>query len=161
MCKPSEIIDVIDEVYLFFHLSPKRQRFLELVLDVCAPNSRVKKLKGLCKTRWTERHDCLETFHSLYEYIHACLDAMVKLEEYPSVQQAMDEQGLPEWAWDASTQRKAVGLRDSLQKGENIVALVTMLLGLDPVKGLSSKLQKLVLLWHTSSSIWLLLRCGV
>ena len=68
-----DMIQVINEVYLFFHHSPKRQRFLELVLDVYISEPHVKKIKGLCKTRWVERHDCLERFYNLYGYI---LDAM-------------------------------------------------------------------------------------
>ena len=134
------MIDIINEVYLFFHLSPKRQRFLELVLSVCAPESRVNKLKGLCKTRWTERHDCLETFHTLYEYIYTALHAMLESQEYPHIKEAGGDKEI--WSWDASTRTKAEGLKSSLKTGSNILALVTLLYGLDPLQGLSAKLQK-------------------
>ena len=66
-------IDILNEVYL---LSPKRQRFFELILSNFAPENRVHKLKGLCKTWWTERHECLELFLSLYQYIVTCMDAV-------------------------------------------------------------------------------------
>ena len=134
------MIGIINEVYLFFHLSPKRQRFLELVLHVCAPGNRISKLKGLCKTRWTERHDCLETFHALYEYIFTTLHAMLESHEYPAIEDAGGDKG--SWSWDTSTRIKAVGLKDSLKDGSNILALVTLLNGLDPLRGLSAKLQK-------------------
>ena len=42
-----DMIQVINEVYLFLHHSPKRQRFLELVLDVYISEPHVKKIKGL------------------------------------------------------------------------------------------------------------------
>ena len=55
------VIGVINSVYLFFDNSPKRLEFLELVLRKFCPETRHDKLKGLCKTRWVERHACLET----------------------------------------------------------------------------------------------------
>ena len=66
------VIDTINKVYLFFHLSPKRQRFLEFVLDTCAPNSRVSKPKGLCKTRWTERHENLQYSSRVHRHSTKC-----------------------------------------------------------------------------------------
>lgn len=133
-----QMIDVINEIYLFFNLSPKRQRFLELTLEIFAPDSRVTKLKGLCKTRWTERHDCLETMRALYEYIVTCLDAMLHPAEYPDVVEA----GGDSWSWDATTRTKAEGLKHSLKHSRNIVALIILVNGLDVVKGLATKLQK-------------------
>jgi len=114
------MIDVINEIYLFFHLSPKRQRFLELVLDAFALETCVKKLKGLCKTRWTERHDCLEWFNSLYEYIYTSLHAIVEPDEYPKVIEAVPNK--EKWSWDMSTITKAEGLKTSLKAGNNIIS---------------------------------------
>ena len=128
------MVDVINDIHLFFHLSPKRQRFLEAVLDSYAPDSRVTKLKGLCKTRWTERHDCLDMFHSLYEYIFTCMHAMVQPGEYTNIESS--------WDWDAETRTRAQGFMISLKSGRNIIALVILVNGLDTVKGLSAKLQK-------------------
>eukprot|EP00057_Strongylocentrotus_purpuratus_P002048 XP_003723740.1 PREDICTED: 52 kDa repressor of the inhibitor of the protein kinase-like [Strongylocentrotus purpuratus] len=128
------VIDVINEIHLFFHLSPKRQRFLETVLATYAPESHVQKLKGLCKTRWTERHDCLETFRTLYEYVFTCVHAMVQPGEYAEIQSS--------WDLDAETRTRAQGFMTSLRNGRNIIALVILVNGLDTVKGLSTKLQK-------------------
>ncbi|XP_071477426.1 52 kDa repressor of the inhibitor of the protein kinase-like [Diadema antillarum] len=128
------MIDVINEIHLFFHLSPKRQRFLETILGTYAPESRVQKLKGLCKTRWTERHDCLEIFRSLYEYVFTCVHAMVQPGEYAEIESS--------WDWDAETRTRAQGFMASLRNGRNIIALVILVNGLDTVKGLSTKLQK-------------------
>ena len=68
-----------------FHNSPKRQRFFELVLDAYISEPHVKIKKSLCKTRWVERHDCLERFYNLYGYIIACLDAKNNPTGYPNL----------------------------------------------------------------------------
>ena len=141
-CSVQEIrnmIDVIYETFLFFSQSPKHQRFLEYTLDAFAPESRVQKLKDLCKTRWVERHDCLETIQSLYSYIFACFDAIIQPQCYPSSHKLSAE---PDWDWDTNTKTKATGLLNSLKCGKNIVALVILVNSLDYVKGIASKLQK-------------------
>ena len=60
-------IGTLNETFLFFHFLPKRQRFLGEVLKKCGTTSRKEKLKGLCKTRWVERHECYETSYELFE----------------------------------------------------------------------------------------------
>lgn len=61
-----KMVDSLNQVFLFFDNSPKRQRFFEHVLKVCKSESKRVKLHGLCKTRWVERHTCYETFYELY-----------------------------------------------------------------------------------------------
>jgi len=65
--------------------SPKKQNFLKLALKQYWPNTPLEKLKGLCKTRWVERHYCLKTFGELYEHDVTSLDAMVNPHVYPEV----------------------------------------------------------------------------
>ena len=48
----------LNETFSVFHISPKRQRFLEQVLEKCGSISRKEKLKDLGKTRRAERHGC-------------------------------------------------------------------------------------------------------
>jgi hypothetical protein len=58
-CKLSPIrnmIDSLNETDLCFNNSPKQQAFFELVIEKEEILSNGKKLKGLCKTRWVERH---------------------------------------------------------------------------------------------------------
>ena len=50
------MIRTLRETFSVFHISPKRQRFLERVLGKCGSISRKEKLKDLGKTRWAERH---------------------------------------------------------------------------------------------------------
>ena len=123
-----------------FHNSPKRQRFFELVLDVYISEPHVKKNKSLCKTRWVERHDYLKRFYNLYGYIIACLDAMTNPTGYPNLQKA----GVPhdDWCWDTPTRIKTEGPKQSLATSKNILSLIVLLHGLDPLKGVCIKLQK-------------------
>ena len=71
------MIDTINETFKFFHFSPKRQRFFESILDKESESHAVKKLKGMCKTRWVERHTCYETFYSLCPNVCLCLEEML------------------------------------------------------------------------------------
>ena len=136
-----DMIQVINEVYIFFiHNSPKRQRFLELVLNVYISEPHVKKIKGLCKTRWVERHDCLEIFCNLYGYTFACLEAMTNLTGYSNLHKA--DAPLDDRCWDTSTRIKAEGLKQSLATSKNIVSLIVLLHGLDSLKGVCIKFQK-------------------
>ena len=158
-CKVQALLNVIgvtNELYLFFHNSPKRQRYLEFVLRVCAPEQKVQKLKGLCKTRWVECHDCLETVVLLFKYVVTCLHSMVMPCLYPLLtvteasEAATDEdsgrdegdEDYEDWNWDRETLVKAEGLRCSLTSEMHITALVVLKDGLQPVKELSIKLQK-------------------
>jgi len=132
------IIGVINELFSFFNFSPKRQRYLEFILKRYAPENKIAKLKGLCRTRWVERHDCLESLVSLYKYIATCLHSMVS----PHLYSLSEEPENNDWNWDRETLIKAEGLRCSLANGTNIAALVILKNGLQSVKSLSVKLQR-------------------
>ena len=56
------MVDTLNAVFLFFDQSPKRHRFLERIPKHLAPDMRKRKLVGMCKTRWVERHTCYDTF---------------------------------------------------------------------------------------------------
>jgi hypothetical protein len=133
------VIGIINEVYLFFHYSPKRQQFLTAFLSQYCPNNRHEKLQGLCKTRWVERHTCLETFLELYEYVVGVLDAMNQPTLYPEVN---SDGKVNNWQWDRETQTKAQGLVTSLKQFTNIAAFIILKNTLDYIKVNASKLQK-------------------
>ena len=64
-CKLPEVqnlIGLIIDTYLFLNNSPKRQQLFELSLKEHLPENSYSKLPGLCKTRWMERHTCLDLF---------------------------------------------------------------------------------------------------
>ena len=71
------MIGVINEVYLFFNLFPKRQNYFEHILEAFDSQHSTTKIQGLCKTRWVERHTRFETFYDLYMFICSCFEAIV------------------------------------------------------------------------------------
>ena len=139
------VIGTINVLYLFFYNYPKRQRYLELVLRVYATKNKVQKLKGLCKTRWVERHDCLETLVTLHKYVVTCLHSMVSPGLYPPLTETpeatSEDDYYDNWKWDRETVIKADGLRSSLTSATSIIAIEVLKNGLHPVKGLNVKLQ--------------------
>ena len=63
------MIDIINEIFKFFHFSLKRQRYFESILDKDSESHAVKQLtEEDCEKSggWNERHTCCETFYFLY-----------------------------------------------------------------------------------------------
>ncbi|CAC5408033.1 unnamed protein product [Mytilus coruscus] len=131
------MIDSLNEIYFFFNNSPKRQTFFELVVEKEDNPSKVKKLKGLCKTRWVESHVCYETFFELFPVICKTFEGMLNPEE-------VDLVDLPNgpWIWDRETRIKAQGLLSTVKTSSFIVAFITVKSCLETIKPLSIKLQK-------------------
>ena len=87
-CKIPEIrnmMDTINSLFLFFKLSPKRQRFLEVVLQIKGAPTRKRHLRGLCKTRWVEWHTCFDTFAEMYECLCVSLEAITFPDRHPDL----------------------------------------------------------------------------
>ena len=95
------MIGTLNETFLSFLFSPKRQRFVEQVLEMCGSTFRKEKLKGLRKTRWVERHECYETFYELYEYVCISSEAIDDHESHPHVYSSLS------FTWDRETKTKA------------------------------------------------------
>ena len=57
--------------------------FFELTVKAYLPEYSHKKLPGLCKTRWVERHSCLDVFLEMYEAVITFLDAIISPSAYP------------------------------------------------------------------------------
>ena len=125
------MIDTTNETFKLFHFSPKRQRFFESILDKESESHAVKKIKGLCKTRWVERHTCYETFYSLYPNVCLCLQEMLH-----------SPQENARWNWDSETLVKAQGLLSTLTTFQHIIPFVIAKNTLHTVKGIAAKLQK-------------------
>ena len=66
-----------------------------------------------------EKHSCLETFGKLYEYVAACLDAMVNPYVCPEVNESR-------WNWDSDTKVAAHGLKSILQSFGVIVGFIVL-----------------------------------
>ena len=129
------VIDMINEWFLFFHNSPKRQAFFETVLEKCFPDATQVKLKGLCRTRWVERHEAYENFMALIPAAVMTADVIVHPHLYETL-------SFENWSWDKDTKEKANGLASSARRFENIVSFVVQKNSLHPLKGIAAKLQK-------------------
>ena len=119
----------------YFENSSKMHKFMELALKPVCPNTRHEKLKGSCKTRWVERHSCLETFGELYERVVTCLDAKVKPHVCPEVTESC-------WNSDNDTKTMAHGLKSTSQSFGVVVDFTVLKNILDYLKRLSAKLQR-------------------
>ena len=128
------MIEILNSVFIFFDSSPKRQGFLESVLESEGSESSRKKLVGLCKTRWVERHACFDVFYNLYTYIVKCLQYMLN----PGFNEKSDE----DWSWDRQTKVTAQGLLTSMTAFSTLITFVFARYVLDTIKPLIVKLQK-------------------
>ena len=111
------------ELFAVFDNSLKCKKFLDKVIDSLSAETKKRKLKDLCKTRWVERHSTFETLFELYEYIVIALNEIC----HPS----NDESIYPDnecWNWDSETRTKANGLRHTFTNFEHIVSFICFLL---------------------------------
>jgi hypothetical protein len=121
------MVDSLNETFKFFNYSPKRQRFFEIILTETQETSKVRKLKGLCKTRWVERHTCYESFYDLYPKVCLCLEEITN----PSP----DNEG---WGWDRETRIKAQGLLSTLKTFTHLISFIIAKNALHFIKGIAS-----------------------
>lgn len=75
-------ITTINDTYLFFNASHKRQGFFEKVIEIihsrdAIQHSLQRKLKGLCKTRWVERFEAFDNFIDLAPAVITTCDIIV------------------------------------------------------------------------------------
>ena len=142
ICKSSQIsairnmFDSCQQAFLFFHNSPKRQRFLDHVIGCSCPAAKKTKIKGLCKTRWVERHATFDTILELYPYLVQTWDEVC----CPST----CEQLYPDentWKWDSDSRSAANGLRHTFCGFEHIVAFMVSKQLLEPTRPIAECLQ--------------------
>uniref|UniRef100_A0A1X7T6Z4 DUF4371 domain-containing protein n=1 Tax=Amphimedon queenslandica TaxID=400682 RepID=A0A1X7T6Z4_AMPQE len=87
----SNMINIVERVYLFFASHPKRQRAYELAIAETQPSSSVQKLKDLCRTRWVQRLDSLSTFCTLYKSTVSCMETIISEGECLDIVTAVQE----------------------------------------------------------------------
>ena len=129
------VIDTMNEAHLFFHYSPKRQAFFERVLEECCQDVKLEKLKGLCRTRWVERHEAYENFKELFPAVIMTMDMICHPHMY-------NNPSLNDWAWDRETKDKANGIASCLKRFENIASFLVQKSALYPLKSIAAKLQR-------------------
>ena len=138
-------VGVVNETYLFFKASPKRQRFFEQVIGIVNKDSSSKVTKlvhvGLCKTCWVERFEAFDSYVDLLEAIATTCDLIV----YPHLyihDADLNELVQESWDWDADTKTRTQGILASVRNFEFAVSLVTLKNVLEPLRGITAKLQK-------------------
>lgn len=111
---------------------------MDIVIDVLGKGeTKKRKLKNLCKTRWIERHSTFETIYDLYEYVVTTLDEIC----VPSEDERFECPGEESWDWDASTRTLANGLRHTMRSFGHIFCFVCAMDMLEPMRPLVSALQ--------------------
>ncbi|XP_047134683.1 52 kDa repressor of the inhibitor of the protein kinase-like [Hydra vulgaris] len=70
------LLAYVKEVSYFFNLSPTRQQKLEEHIECTVPIAVKKKLKDVCRTRWVEKVNGLDTFQELFIPLASCLEEM-------------------------------------------------------------------------------------
>ncbi|XP_063586880.1 uncharacterized protein LOC134764230 [Penaeus indicus] len=130
------MINTCHEIYIFSDSSPKRQKFLEAIIKAQCPKSKVLRLQGLCKTRWTQRHTTYDTLFALYPYLLRVLDEICM----PSGN-TYSQTSSTDWNWDKDTEVKANGLRHTLLSFEHLSAFFLAKELLEPLSPLASSLQ--------------------
>ena len=72
----TSVRSVVNRLSVFFFAHPKRQNKLEEAIHSTQPESKVTKLKDLCRTRWIERIDVLDRVKCLHSSIVACFESI-------------------------------------------------------------------------------------
>ena len=91
---------------------------------------KLEKLKGLCRTRWVERHEAYENFKELFPAVIMTMDMICHPHMY-------NNPSLNDWAWDRETKDKANGIASCLKRFENIASFVVQKSALYPLKGIA------------------------
>ena len=124
------------QVFLFFHNSPKRQRFIEHIINHLCPSASRTTISGLCKTRCVERHNTFTTILELYLYIVKTWDQICYSSD--------DDEIYPEgnsWKWDSESRSSANGLRHTFTSLEHIVVFFLAKELLEPIRPIAECIQ--------------------
>ena len=108
------------------------------MIESFCPTLAKKKIKGLCQTRWVERHATFDTIFDLYTYL------MRTWEEICSPSNCDQLYSNSRWNWNSETRSSANGLRYTSGSFEHIVAFVLSKQLLEPIaQCLQGKLQEM------------------
>lgn len=139
-------VTAVNNAFLFFNLSHKRQGFFEKVMKILHAREgqnlqRQKKLKGLCKTRWVERFQAFDNFIDMAPMFMTTCDIIVNphLYENDAEISALIEE---KWSWDGETKTKAQGILANFREFETIVSLIVLRNVLAPLREITIKLQQ-------------------
>ena len=74
-------MNAIKNISYVFNLSPKKQEYLERVINKNFPELSRKKLLDVCRTRWLDRIDVVDLFEELFIAIIMTFEEMYYSEE--------------------------------------------------------------------------------
>ena len=72
------MMGTIERAATFFFAHHKRQKALERAIESTQPDTTKRKLKDLCRTRWVQRLEALDTFQQLLPSVVACMEAILE-----------------------------------------------------------------------------------
>ena len=72
---------VVRQTGTLFEAHPKRQLVMEKVINETQPESHKKKLGDLCRSRWVQRLNALETSQKLHPSVIACMAFVIKVQK--------------------------------------------------------------------------------
>ena len=113
------MIGTVNEICSFFKSSQKRHELLAAVIKDIRPHARQITLISICRTRWVERHEAFEVFHSLCNVIVKTLEVVTNEHVY------LDDYGA--WKWDQETRIKANGLLSGITQFQFIITMITVM----------------------------------
>ena len=119
------MIGIVNRVSTFFFAYPKQKRKLKEAIETTQPESSVRKLKDLCRTRRIKRIDALQRFQQLLPSVVACMEII-------------SSKGLRAWSSDLVTDATTLL---ALSTTEFISALVIITACLKHLLGLTRSLQ--------------------
>lgn len=120
------MMGTLERIAYYFDGHPKRQTALDHAIDLSAVESKKHKLKNVCRTRWVQRIEALETFTELYPAVVQCLETIC-------------DAGPQEWSTDSLTDAR--GLLLNITSTDFICSLVVVRNCLGYTKALTVSLQ--------------------
>ena len=130
----------------FFAYSAKRQQYFELFIDYYKNQLEVstnrKKLIGLSKTRWVERHKAYDNYYLLHRCLVATFESINNYNRYSEFYNFLEEKFNEPWTWDSDTKSLSQGLYKACSSFQHLISFSILFNGLEPVKPLATKLQK-------------------
>ena len=138
----------LTSVCFFFANSPKRQQYFEKFIDFHKELFKVSEINrthiiGLSKTRWVERQKAYNNYFMLYKFVVSASESIVDIKLYSDFYVHLETESNKKWYWDQESQSKAQGLFSSCRRFDRLVTFAVLFNGLEPLKPLVTKLQKI------------------
>ena len=133
-------LEVMKSVNLYFFYSPKRESILQEVVDKRGnPHDKAQRkvLKGLCKTRWSERDEAYEcSYHALPFIVEALEIISGTHNNIKSFSQLIQND-----KFDGESKKEAFALLKAVTCFDYIIGVITLYHIMHRLKGITQKLQ--------------------